>query len=136
MRKAGRLKDEGWAGRPPLTELEAAFDELARRGPAFHARHAGGVDGPVRGWQVVAESGGFDAAAGSFTSPLRGHYLFMANGPNGARLWLRRNGEIAAQSLDEDTPLLVAALRLAAGDVVTLHAAEADGALCWRGARG
>lgn len=126
------------ADRPnPLAALHVAFDELALRRSAFHAVANVATAGVVCGWAVVAVRGdGFDAADGGFTAPARGHYLFMASAGAGIQMRLLKDGDCVALALDDKTSLLVAALKLVRGDVVTLHVdADADGAICWRGAR-
>lgn len=120
----------------PLPALHAAFDELAEKRSSFHAV-AGVAAGAVHGWTVVKwRAHGFDAESGCFVAPSRGYYLFMASADVGVRLVLRHNGDAIVPPLDAATPLLVAALRLVRGDVVTLDAdAATEGAVCWRGAR-
>lgn len=121
----------------PLAALHGAFDELAGRRSCFHARGTLAADVMLGGWRVVSQSDSvFDAAGGQFTAPSSGYYVFMASSSGGARLWLCRNDEVAAEALDDQTPLVVAALRLAVGDTVTLHAAGGAGAVEWRGVRG
>ena len=124
----------------PLAALALAFDELSGRPAAFHATARAGGAGRVRAWTVVqARDDAFDARAGRFTAPRNGHYLFMASAGNGACLRLLKNSHLVAEPLAADTPLLVAALQLRAGDIVTLHAdivsPWADRAIVWRAAQ-
>lgn len=120
----------------PLPALHTAFDELAEKRSSFHVV-AGVAAGAVHGWTVVkGRAHGFDAESGCFVAPSKGHYLFMASADAGVWLAMRHNGERVAHPLDATTPLLVAALRLVRGDVITLDAdAATEGAVCWRGAR-
>lgn len=124
----------------PLAALHTAMDELSRRLPAFDLESTD----QARTWQARKPKRRIDdfLRGGCFVAARAGHYLFVATAGNDVGLMLTHNGDDVAELLQTRPSLLVAALQLAAGDVVGLRIALRRGALAdvntpvrWRGAR-
>ena len=120
--------------------LHSAMDELSRRQSAFDVTSAD----LARTWTAAnaATRAAFDLAHGCYVAARAGHYLFVASAGQNVRLVLTRNGADAAEPLEAQPTLLVAALQLAKGDVVGLRVTLRCGTLAdvttpvrWRGAK-